>query len=107
MSPCTVAFELPTGRSVRRPSWLALVRLGLPLLAAGALATALRDGDRARALGLLSGHLAWLPLVLLPFVAGMACDACSMWLMLGASGWRLPYHQVLRLRMAAEGALFT
>jgi hypothetical protein len=83
------------------------VRLALPLLAAGGLVTALRDGDRARALALLGGHLSWLPLVLLPFVAGMACDACSMWLMLGASGWRLPYRKVLRLRMAAEGALFT
>jgi hypothetical protein len=83
------------------------VRLALPLLAAVALATALREGDRARALGLLVANLPWLPLVLLPFVAGMACDSCSMWLMLGSSGRRLRYRQVLRLRMAAEGALFT
>ena len=108
MSPCTVGLELPTGTCARRrPSWLALVRFALPLLAAVGLCTALRDGDRGRALGLLAGHLPWLPLVLLPFVAGMACDACSMWLMLGSLGWRLPYRQVLRLRMAAEGALFT
>src|SRR4051812_25621525 len=107
MTPGTVAFDLPTGRRAQgRTGWLGAVRLALPLLAAGALATALHDGDRARALGLLEGHVCWLPLVLLPFVAGMACDACSMWLMLGAWGWRLPYLQVLRLRMAAEGALF-
>jgi hypothetical protein len=108
MSPCTVGFELSTGgRGQSRPSWLALVRFALPLLAAGGLAAALRNGDRGRAVGLLAGHLPWLPLVLLPFVAGMACDAASMWLMLRSCGWRLPYQQVLRLRMAAEGALFT
>ena len=90
-----------------RPSWLALVRFLLPLLAAVGLATALQNGDRGRALGLLGGHLGWLPLVLLPFVVGMACDAGSMWLMLRSLGWRLPYRQVVRLRMAAEGALFT
>jgi hypothetical protein len=107
MTGGTVAFELPTGARVRgRGSWLALVRFALPLLAAVGLATALREGGRG-GVGLLAGHLPWLPLVLLPFVVGMACDAGSMWLMLRSSGWRLPYRQVLRLRMAAEGALFT
>ena len=104
-----LAFELPTGSRAKTswPIWLVLLRLALPLLGAGALATALRDGDRVRALALLGDHLGWLPLVLLPFLAGMACDAGSLWTILRAAGHRLRYRTVLRLRMAAEGALFT
>jgi uncharacterized protein (TIRG00374 family) len=108
LTPWTVALSPPARKAVRsQPSLLTILRLALPILAAVAVMTALQERDRARVAALVGAHLGWLPLVVLPFAVGMALDAASLWMILNADGRPLSFLAVLRVRMAAEGALFT
>jgi uncharacterized protein (TIRG00374 family) len=108
LTPWTVTLSPPARKAVRwQPSFFGLLRMALPILAAVAVLTALQERERGRVATLIAAHLPWLPLVLLPFAVGMCLDAASLWMILSAGGRPLRFLSVLRVRMAAEGALFT
>jgi glycosyltransferase 2 family protein len=89
-----------------RRGWL-LARVALAAAAVAAVLALLRGADGARLWALIAGRGPIMVLVLLPFLIGMAVDTVGWQAVLARLGRPLPYLSLLRIRLAAEGALLS
>jgi len=75
--------------------------------AAALLIHVMRTADLGRVADLLRGGGPWIGLVLLPFLAAVAVDTWAWQLILDSLPRRVPFHQLLRLRVATEAVLLS